>query len=185
MKSEDGLNDAQRHFCREYVYDWNGTRAYKVAYPGVSESTAAVNAHKLLSNANIAEYCKALTEDDERYSGISRRYIIAEHKKIVENTIANFRDTWITLKEFNSLTADQKACISEIQTQTRQMTEWVGETPVPITVEFVKIKLYDKQKSLDSLSKMLGYDAPKKIEHSGSLLKNYEIVPASQEARSK
>ena len=33
-----------------------------------------------------------------------------------------------------------------------------------IEEDWVKIKLYDKQKSLDSISKMLGYDAPTKIE---------------------
>jgi hypothetical protein len=31
-------------------------------------------------------------------------------------------------------------------------------------VEFVKIKLYDKQKALDSISKMLGYDSASKID---------------------
>lgn len=37
----------------------------------------------------------------------------------------------------------------------------------PIEEEYVKIKLYDKQKSLDSISRMLGYDAPIKQELTG------------------
>lgn len=181
-KEKKQLTEAQVAFCREFVFDWNGARAYKAAYPGVTDGTARANSSKLLADANIADYWKELAEDDERYTGISRRMIILEHKKIINTNFAGLRSDWITLKEFNELTDDQKSCIAEIQTQTRQMTEWVGETPVPVTVEFVKIKLYDKQKSLDSISKMLGFDAPKKIEVSGGV-KSYKIVPASQRTR--
>lgn len=39
-----------------------------------------------------------------------------------------------------------------------------GDDDIVVEEEWVKIKLYDKQKSLDSISKMLGYDAPQKIE---------------------
>lgn len=177
------LTGKQKRFCEEYIFDFNASRAAREA--GYSEDTAGQIGFENLKKPEIQAFIEELQADLAKTLGISKSMILREHQKIAFSSMAHLRDAWITLKEFNSLTADQKACIAEIQTQTRQMTEWVGETPVPITVEFVKIKLYDKQKSLDSLSKMLGYDAPKKIEHSGSLLKNYEIVPASQETRSK
>ena len=34
-------------------------------------------------------------------------------------------------------------------------------------MEYVKIELYDKQKSLDSINQMLGFNAPEKMEHTG------------------
>ena len=36
-----------------------------------------------------------------------------------------------------------------------------------VNVEYVKIKLYDKQKALDSITKMLGYDPASKMELTG------------------
>lgn len=183
MEPDKKLTGKQKKFCEEYIFDFNASRAAREA--GYSEDTAGAIGHENLKKPEIQAFIEELQADLAKTLGISKSMILREHQKLAFSSMAGLRDDWITLKEFNELTSDQKACISEIQTQTRQMTEWVGETPVPVTVEYVKIKLYDKQKSLDSLSKMLGYDAPKKIEHSGSLLKNYEIVPASQETRSK
>jgi len=174
---EDELTESQKQFCREYIYDWNGSRSYKVAYPGVTDETARVNASKLLTKANINEYWKNLADDDERYTGVSRRMILLEHKKIIQTNLGDIHDTWITRKEFENLPMDIKSCISQIETQTRMETNPIEGGP-PIQIDYVKIKLYDKQKSLDSLSKMMGYEAPKKIEQV-STVKSYEIVPAS------
>jgi phage terminase small subunit len=73
------------------------------------------------------------------------------------------------LSEFENLTADQKACISEISTQTRIELKGPVDDRTEVQVDYVKIKLYDKQKALDSISKMLGYDAATKMEVKGSL----------------
>ena len=86
--------------------------------------------------------------------------------KIAYGTMAHLHLTWITRKEFETLTDDQKSCIAEIDTKTR--TEWTSvegaDDKKPIVVEYVRIKLYDKQKALDAISKMMGYDAPQKID---------------------
>lgn len=173
-----GLTDSQKAFCREYVYDWNGSRAYKASHPHVADSTARTEASKLLTKPNIQAFWKSLCEDDEKYTGVSRRMVIMEHKKIINTSIFNFNTDWITRKEFDSLTEDQKGCVAQIETQTRQIM--VGD--MPAEVEFVKLKLYDKQKSLDSIGRMLGYDSAEKIELSGGV-KSYKIVPASARNR--
>jgi len=83
--------------------------------------------------------------------------------KLAYSSIAHLHNTWIERKEFEQLTEDQKSCIAEIDTKIRTEYEYSPEDPKnkkPIKVEYVKIKLYDKQKALDSISKMLGYDAP-------------------------
>jgi len=46
--------------------------------------------------------------------------VMEEHKKLAFSSIANLHNTWITRKEFEELTEDQKACISEITTQVKQ-----------------------------------------------------------------
>ena len=67
----------------------------------------------------------------------------------------------MTLKDFESLTEDEKACIQEIQTKEARKSD--GGDGI-IIEEWVKLKLYDKQKSLDSISNMLGFNAPTKSE---------------------
>lgn len=181
-KKEKDLTGKQKRFCEEYIFDFNATRAAKAA--GYSEDTARSIGSENLSKPDIQAYIKQLEADLSKTSGISRLMVLREHEKLAFSSIAHLHETWITRKEFNNLTAEQKACIAEISTQTKQITEWVGETPVPVTVEFVKIKLYDKQKALDSISKMLGFDAPEKIEVSGGI-KSYRIVPASTRNRTR
>lgn len=155
-----GLNENQRTFCREYIFDWNGSRAYKVAYPDVTEESVRSCASQLLTKLNINEYIEFIQNDLAKLAGISQLKVLNEHMKLAFNSIAHLHNTWIELKEFEDLSEDQKACISEISTQTK--TEKRGTRLVDI--DFVKIKLYDKQKALDSISKMLGYDAAVKLD---------------------
>ena len=62
------------------------------------------------------------------------------------------REGWMTLKAYKELPKEIKDCIQEVATRE---TKYGNE---------IKIKFYDKQKSLDSISKILGFDAPTKIE---------------------
>lgn len=159
------LTEKQKAFCREYIYDWNGSRSYKVAYPKANDLTARVEASKFLTKPNIKAYCEDIQKNLEKLCGISKAMIINEHKKLAFSSIAHLHNTWIERKEFELLTKEQKDCIAEIDTKIRTEFEYDPENPKdkkPITVEYVKIKLYDKQKSLDSISKLYGYDAPVK-----------------------
>jgi len=160
----DELTEKQKVFCREYIFDWNATRAARVA--GYSEDAIRAIASENLTKPNIKAYISEIQKDLEKTAGISRLQVIREHQKIAFGSIAHLHQTWITRKEFEDLTEDQKACIAEISTQTR--TE-VKKGECPVYVEYVKIKLHDKQKSLDSIAKMLGYNEPDKIHHSGEL----------------
>lgn len=176
------LTGKQKKFCEEYIFDFNASRAARAA--GYSEATAGAIGFENLQKPEIQSFIQELQDDLAKTAGISRLMVLREHEKMAFSSIAHLHETWITRKEFEKLTDDQKACIAEISTQTKQITEWDGDTPIPVTVEFVKIKLYDKQKSLDSISKMLGFDAPKKIEVSGGV-KSYKIVPASTRNRTR
>lgn len=183
------LTPKQKLFCREYIFDWNATRSYKAVYKGVkNDAVAGVNGNRLLKNAKIQAYITEIQEDLEKTAGISRLMVLQEHKKIAFSSIAHLHNTWIRRKDFESLTEDQKSCIAEIDTKTKN--EYIpkedGKGKVLVRVEYVKIKLYDKQKALDSITKMVGYDAPTKTELTGKGGKDL-IPPArvltKQEAR--
>lgn len=157
-------------FSEQYVIDWNGTRAYQVAYPNVDYETAKANASRLLTNANVQAYIEEIQKDLAKLAGVSALKILMEHKKMAFSSLASFKDDWMTLKDFDGLSDDLKASLSEIQ----HTTKTIGKT----VEEIVKFKLHDKQKSLDSITKMLGYDAPVKSE---VLIKT--LTPEERKAR--
>jgi phage terminase small subunit len=163
MPKTEGLTEKQKIFCREYIYDWNATRAAKAA--GYSEATAfsigAENLKKPLIQAYIAE----IQKDLEKIAGVSRLRLVQEHLKIINTSIAHLHNGWITRKEFDQLTDDQKCAIQEISTSIRKEAEYdpIKEEYKNVEVEYIKIKLYDRQKSMDSLTKMFGYAEAEKL----------------------
>jgi len=165
--SEQPLTEKQKQFCREYIYDWNGTRSYLAVYPDVKkDETARAAASRLLTNVNVKAYIEEIQRNLEQMAGISRLRVLEEHMKLAFSSIAHLHDTWIERKDFEALTADQKACIAEIDTKIKTEYEYNPDSKErdPISVEYVRIKLYDKQKALDAISKMLGYDAASQID---------------------
>ena len=157
------LNDRQEKFCYEYCLDFNATRAAIKA--GYSEKTARSIASTLLTNVNIQARIKKMQDNLAETAGLSRLRVLNEHMKMAFSSIAHLHNTWIERKDFEQLTEDQKACIAEIDTKIRTEYEYNPESEErkPVRVEYVRVKLYDKQKALDSISKMLGFDAPTKI----------------------
>lgn len=167
-----GLTEKQKIFCREYIYDWNATRAAKTA--GYSEETAYAIGAENLRKPQIQAYLKEIQEDLEKIAGISRLRIAQEHLKIVNTSIAHLHNTWIERKEFDKLTDDQKTSIQEISTQIKTSRNADGTLEEN---EYIKIKLYDRQKSMDALTRLFGWEAAEKLEITGSV-KSYKIVGA-------
>lgn len=78
------LTEKQKVFVSEYLKDFNGSRAYKVAYPDCkTDATARVNASKLLTNTNISEAIREKADKQLEKVDVDVSYII---KNIVEIT---------------------------------------------------------------------------------------------------
>jgi len=104
---------------------------------------------------------KSLKDNLAETAGISSLRVIKEHEKIAFSSIAHLHNTWLERTEFERLTDDQKACIKNISTKIVKRNICTNDEPDIVDVEYVKIELYDKQKSLDSINAMLGYAALK------------------------
>jgi phage terminase small subunit len=172
----DNLTAKQKRFCEEYVIDWNGTRAAIAA--GYSEKTAKEIASENLTKPNIKDYIEQVREDLEKQAGISALRNLLELKKLAYSNTSQMYDGWLTMKEYEELPENVKASISEIQTS-RKITD-EGESLL-----MVKVKMHDKMKAIDMINKMLGYNAPDKMNHSGSVsiveqLKNTKFVDAAK-----
>jgi phage terminase small subunit len=170
----DQLNDKQKAFVREYCYDWRPARAYMKVYNVDNENVAKINASKLLTNANIQKYIQYCRTHVEEMVNVSKAMMLEESMKIATSNIAKYHNTWITLKEFDEIPESDKAAIQSIESETRK--EMQGT--IPIEVKYVKIKLYNKQISIETINKMLGYNSAEKIELSAH--SNLENVPTDE-----
>lgn len=148
------LSDKQQRFCEEYVIDWNGTRAAIAA--GYSEKSARQIATVTLSKDYIQDYINKIKNDLSRLSGVTALRNILELKKLAYANLAMFKDDWMTEKEFNELTDDQKACLSEI-THTTKSFEGGDE-------KVVKFKLHDKMRAIEIMNKMLGFNDADRLD---------------------
>ena len=160
------LNDKQRRFCLEYCIDLNATQAAIRA--GYSEKTAAVIGCENLIKPNIAEYIKELQEDTAKALGITRIGVAKELQKIAFANMGDYNDDWHELKEWDKLTDDQKAAISEI---THTVTTFEGGEKV-----MIKFKTHDKLKGIADLNKMLGFNEPEEFKGSIEGIKRIEWV---------
>ncbi len=102
--AEKTLTKKQKEFCKHYVFDWNGTRSYKEAYKGnISDNTAAVNAHKLLSNTKIQDYIKDIQTDQLKLTNKSTYLQVVEFQKIIDSDETTTRERIEALKEQSKL----------------------------------------------------------------------------------
>lgn len=157
------LTVKQETFCNKYLECGNASEAYRYAYNCAKSDNSTIweNACRLLADSNVKARLAYLKAHLAEAAGISALRIVREHEKIAFMDATRLRKGWMALKDFEALTPDERACIKNIETKQTKRVDSEGET---IVDEWVKITCYDKQKSLDSLRTMLGYDAPTKIE---------------------
>lgn len=161
------LTIKQEKFCNKYLECGNASEAYRYAYDcsKMSDNSVWCNASQLLADTRVAQRLGYLKSHLAEASGITALQIIREHQKIAFSDATRIRNGWMSLKEFESLTDDEKACIRSVETKQTKRTTPMGDEVID---EQVKITCYDKQKALDSIVSMLGYNAPEKIANTDS-----------------
>lgn len=161
------LTIKQEKFCNKYLECGNASEAYRYAYDcsKMSDNSVWCNASQLLADTKVAQRLEYLKSHLAEASGITALQIIREHQKIAFSDATRIRNGWMSLKEFESLTDDEKACIRSVETKQTKRTTPIGDEVID---EQVKITCYDKQKALDSIVSMLGYNAPEKIANTDS-----------------
>ena len=160
------LTIKQEKFCIKYVECGNASEAYRFAYScgNMKAETVNVKAVELLNNGKITARVKELQDELKAKSDITKEKVLSELAKIAFSSIANIYNTWIELKDFESLTAEQKVVIKSISTKTQKKNIGTSDNPEIVDVEYVKVEMHDKLKAIDSINKMLGFDAPEKVD---------------------
>ncbi|MBC1231503.1 terminase small subunit [Listeria booriae] len=141
------LTDKQSKFVDEYLVDLNATQAAIRA--GYSERTAGSQGQRLLKNVEIqnaiAERQKILSEK----TSITAQKVLNEYAKIA------FSD----IKEVLSWDEDGRVSVYQSERIDTSFVQSIQQTTTEsdfATIYKLNVKLYDKQKALDALSKHLG-----------------------------
>lgn len=136
------LNEKQKRFVSEYIIDLNAKQAAIRA--GYSPKGAEPQASRLLSNAKIqVEIAKAM-EDRGKRTGITQDRVLAELSAIAFAKATDYvevdDDGSVKIKPTAELTDEQKKAIASIKEGANG----------------IEIKLVDKTKALEMLSRHLG-----------------------------
>jgi phage terminase small subunit len=160
---ENKLTIKENRFCHFYIVDWNSSKAARDA--GYSKRTCGSIGYENLKKPHIRQYIAFIKDDYEREAGLSKLMVLNEFKKIaMYANIAEMFTDWTVRETFENIKAKNPeimCAISEISTRTKVQKSADNELT---EVEYVKVKLHDKQKALENINKMLGYNAADKVE---------------------
>ncbi len=168
------LTDKQRLFCIYYIERFNATWAYQKAYE-CEYDTAKTNASRMLTNANIKEEIKRLTneclEEQEVEAKLIYKRIFQKYMDIAFSDIGDYlsfkkvrKNKWTKNKDgedipiINPDTGQQdffEYNTVELKDSSNVDTSLLQE--VSEGKDGVKIKLYDKIRALQWLTEHIGY----------------------------
>lgn len=132
------LNDKQKLFCRHYSQNHNATKSYKEAY-GVSQKVAEANAYRMMENDGVREEIKRIK------MARSRDWLITD-EDIVEEWI---RMAFPDVNDYLEYEGDDVFLKPAEEVDGRVIQE------IKISKFGTTVKLYDKQKALIELQKLL------------------------------
>ena len=169
---KESLNEQQQRFCEAKLFN-NNVKAYLIAYPDCEYKSASASATRLLEDARINQLIEKLKLNIEDITGVSKIRNVLELSKIAYTDIALILDTWIDLKDWELIKKDNPgitASIESIDTKTEHKTyNKGGDDETDVDVKYVKIKFFSKIAAISEINKMMGYNEPEKINHSGEI----------------
>ena len=148
------LTIKEKLFCVEYCKDFNSKRAAVAA--GYSEKTAGAIGCHMLKKDKIKRHIDKVKNNLLEAAGVSALSVLLELKKVAYTNITDFKDGWMTEVDFEKLSEDVKAALSEINYVERH-TEYGTE-------RIVKFKVHDKIKAITEINKMLGFNSAEKLD---------------------
>ncbi|AVE84461.1 hypothetical protein C4O30_04705 [Lactiplantibacillus plantarum] len=166
LEANSELNEKQKLFCLFYLQRFNATWAYQQAYK-VSHEVALRAGPRLLGNVGVKRQLTELknqqradlyvTADDiaheyakQAFASLGDVLDYKVHEELVVDTDGNvFLDT-----DDNPV----KKHVADIYLKPSDQIDWSLVQDIHRGKDGLVVKLYDKQKALDSLSKLIGAD---------------------------
>ena len=171
-KKKKKLTPRHRKFIDFYIESGNASASYVKA--GYAENNSHISASRLLSNVNIQEYLEKRRAEVAKSSNITAEKIIQELAKI-----AFLKSSDVFKYE------DEEVILPSGQTTTKKVAYLKPQSELPDNVDSaissiretkhgVEIKLHDKQKALEALSKYVGLSNDAEITKAKAIKKDEE-----------
>lgn len=165
------LTTRQEMFCREYIKDYNATRAAIAA--GYAKDSAHVAGSRLLSNVKIQKFLSTLQKPKLEKLDADADWILSEYRKMAGANLGRFfaKNDDGTLKTIGGLPyfdfdgMHYEDIIELGLFEVVQLPAFAEGEPEPLKI---KLKLNDKKHALDVLAKRAGL-LKEYVEHSGEL----------------
>lgn len=136
------LSEKQQRFVQEYIIDLNARQAAIRA--GYSPKTAGAQSSRLLTNVNIQDEIAKAMEDRGKRTGVTQDRVLVELSAIAFAKATDYVEVdnngSVKIKPTSELTTEQKKAIAGIKEGANG----------------IEIKLVDKTKALEMLSRHLG-----------------------------
>lgn len=145
------LTDKEEAFCREYVIDWNKTRAAIDA--GYSKKTAASIGYENLTKPHIQERIKLLLKEKvmERDEVLAR---LADHARATHYPFIRIDADGFVYFDFSDDEAKKHFhLIKKIKTKRNRFIVGRGEKAEDWEGEWVEVELHDPQRALELIGK--------------------------------
>lgn len=172
IESNSELKGWEIQFCYEYIKSWNATKSYMKARD-VAYSTAAVEGSKLLRKPNIIKAIKDIKKETDTELLISVEDIKREYFKQSFADVTDFveygaNEIQVHDKHGNPLmnTNGELVTYKDSYVNFKDMSEIDGRLikEVRMGKDGPVIQLYDKQKAMQELLKLISNDGPSGTE---------------------
>lgn len=151
------LTDKQIRFCDEYLIDLNATQAAIRA--GYSKKTADVQAARLLVNVKVSQHLQKKREVVSNKLEITLDMILEGYRKLAFYDARKFYNEAGELLKITDL--DDETAFALAGFEVSEDKDFVKGTNTVVGYT-KKIKMSERKSALDSLCKVLGYNAPEK-----------------------
>ncbi len=148
------LTANQKIFADEWLIDRNGTRAWKVAYPNISnDNMAATQASIAIRKLKIKSYIDAKLELIQERAEINQDWVLERLKRLTEYCISDFFNDDGTMKSFSEIPKDKLYAIGGFKQSHKTITK--GDE-LDITDRIKEFKLSNKRNVLNDIGRHLG-----------------------------
>lgn len=167
-KKKPKLTPKRERFCHEYLIDLNASAAARRA--GFNDASAGQRGHELVKNSEIQARIGELQAKTGAEFNITKQRLMTTLMNIIGADIKDITDPETgSIMPVHEWPEHMRGVVSGIESDEL----YAGALPIGFKR---KVKFWDKNKSIELLNKMLGFNMPDKVAQTDPTGQN-EVIP--------
>jgi phage terminase small subunit len=171
------LTPNRKIFVDEWLKHRNGTKAYRVAYPSVTnDETARAAASRLLTYVNVQEYISKSLEELSATARIDQEWVLKRYEMLSDYKMSDYMNDDGTMKPLSEISKEAMYAIEGFKHSRKITTTRDGEEIAEDRIK--EFKLPSKKGVLDSVGKYTGLFAKDNEQSNKGVRGNIQIGQA-------